>query len=82
MGIWIVFFSSIFLAYALGDSHQGRNPVFWKEACEKDLHNGCYNLHYLVAKKCTKGQALMCAKQAWMIKNAMGVDATIKKYLK
>ncbi len=79
MGVWIVFFSSIFLTHTLGGDHPGRNPIFWQQACEKNLHNGCYNLHYLVAKECDKGQALMCAKQAWMIKNSMGVENDEKK---
>ena len=27
-----------------------------------------------LAKECGKGQAIMCAKQAWMIKNSIGVE--------
>ena len=70
------------LTHTLGGEHPGRNPIFWQQACDKNLHNACYNLHYLVAKECNKGQALMCAKQAWMIKNAMGVERDDKKVFK
>ena len=79
MVLWVMFFLSIFFTHTLGGKHPGRNPMFWQEACDKNLHKGCYNLHYLVAKECTKGQALMCAKQAWMIKNSIGVDYNEKK---
>lgn len=72
MVIWIVFFFSLFSANKFGNSHAGRNSVFWENACDKNLRNACVNLYDLVDNECAKGHAIACAKQGWMTRNAVG----------
>ena len=81
MSIWIVFFMSVFFTHTLGSKHPGRNPMFWQKACDKKLFNACQDFYFLVAKECDKGHSLMCAKQAFMLKNSTGVARDDEKIL-
>lgn len=81
MSIWIIFFISIYFTHSLGGNHPGRNPMFWQQACDKKLFNACEDFYFLVSKECNKGQALMCAKQAFMLKNSVGVERDDNKLL-
>ena len=81
MGIWVVFFMSVYFTYKLGDNHPGRNPMFWQQACNEKRFNACKDFYFLVAKECDKGNALMCAKQAYMLNNSTGVERDDEKIL-
>ncbi len=80
MGIWIVFFMSIYFTHTFGSSHPGRSSAYWEQACDKKLRNACRNLHHLLSIGCiNKGEPLACGKLAWMKRNGIGTIRDDKK---
>lgn len=73
MAIWILIFFSWQAFGHLGKDHPGRQSQFWEQACNKDLRNGCRNLHDLLGTECDKGVAIACARLGTLNRLGKGV---------
>jgi hypothetical protein len=81
MAIWIAIFFSWQAVGHLGNEHPGRQSQFWEQACNKDLRNGCRNLHELIGKECNNNVALACARLGSLHRLGKGIDRDdIKAY--
>jgi hypothetical protein len=74
MAIWIAIFFAWQASGHLGKSHPGAQSQFWEEACDKDLRNGCRNLHDLLGKECDNNVALACARLGSLHRLGKGVN--------
>jgi hypothetical protein len=79
MAIWIVIFIGWQAFGHIGKSHPGAQSQFWEEACDKDLRNGCRNLHELLDKECDNGVALACARLGSLHRFGKGVERNDQK---
>jgi hypothetical protein len=81
MAIWIVIFIGWQSFGHIGNDHPGRQSQFWEQACDKDLRNGCRNLHELLGKECDNNVALACARLGSLHRLGKGTDRSdIKAY--
>ena len=60
MGLWVAFFVGASVMGAFGDTHQGHNLPFWRNACDQDLRNGCYTLAVIESGYCGAGSGWAC----------------------
>ena len=74
MAIWIIIFFGWQAFGHLGKDHPGKQSQFWEQACDKNLRNGCKNLHDLLGKECDKGVAIACARLGTLHRIGKGVS--------
>ena len=60
MAVWGALFTGMLTTNFLGKGHEGRDPLFWRQACERDLRNGCENWVFLQTNSCRGGSAAGC----------------------
>ncbi len=60
MSLWILFFVGLSLTGAFGDTHEGHNLPFWKNACDEDLRNGCQVLAVIESGYCDAQSGWAC----------------------
>jgi hypothetical protein len=55
VSLWVVAFTGMSSAKALGDYHPGHTVPFWYQACEENRKGGCNNLGVLYSLNCGVG---------------------------
>ena len=60
MGIWVVFFASLYSTHFVGKEHAGQEISFWRQACTSGLRHGCRDLMALLANQCDQGRDAAC----------------------
>lgn len=60
MALWGLLFAGLISAGFVGRGHQGRDPDFWRQACEDGLRNGCERWVFLQRDQCRGGAAPAC----------------------
>jgi hypothetical protein len=67
VGVWIVVFTLMSAAQAVGDHHPGHWIPFWQKACADDRVGACRNLAVLLAGHCRDGSGWACNEYAILV---------------
>lgn len=60
VSVWIIAFTALSSAKALGDYHPGHTVPFWYQACEDGRAGGCNGLGIMYSLSCRKGSGWAC----------------------
>ncbi len=60
MGVWIALFTLMMSTQFLGHDHPGRNPEFWRSACEESRWKACGTWVHTLKISCGENSARAC----------------------
>ncbi|MGH7821174.1 MAG: tetratricopeptide repeat protein, partial [Candidatus Binatia bacterium] len=60
MAVWVLLFVAMAATGFLGNDHPGRDPGFWRQACEEGRHGGCRTWAKLLEFSCERKDAASC----------------------
>jgi hypothetical protein len=60
VSLWLIAFTGMSSAKALGDYHPGHTVPFWYQACEENRNGACNNLGILYSLNCRYGSGWAC----------------------